>query len=175
MGTHQEIFTISGEVTNIEDLQLFLSQDDGLQEVYIEMENPNRFGPSLPVMGLASLHQKLAFILYITEFGSQLNKLHLETNSFLQHKTNFHPKTTKKYFRCQIASWAKQLYQLSLSKAQTQQQELALSTYQQDYHVCLSCIPSAYLVRQHREHTSAQASRRRASLRSVRNQPLSCT
>ena len=50
------------------------------------MENPNRrrsvkleythylrFGPSLPTTGLASLRQKFAFILYITEFGSQLN------------------------------------------------------------------------------------------------------
>ena len=35
---------------------------------------PNlRFGPSLSATGLASLRQKLAFILYITEFGSQLN------------------------------------------------------------------------------------------------------
>ena len=31
--------------------------------------------PSLPATGLASLRQKLAFILYITEFGSQLNTL----------------------------------------------------------------------------------------------------
>ena len=29
-GTSQQIFTISGEVTNVGDLQLFLSQDDGL-------------------------------------------------------------------------------------------------------------------------------------------------
>ena len=40
MGTNQQIFTISGEVTNVGDLQLFLSQDDGLQKVYIEMEKP---------------------------------------------------------------------------------------------------------------------------------------
>ena len=39
-GTSQQIFTISGEVTNVGDLQLFLSQDDGLREVYIEMEKP---------------------------------------------------------------------------------------------------------------------------------------
>ena len=32
-----------------------------------------RFGLSLPATGLASLRQKLDFILYITEFGSQLN------------------------------------------------------------------------------------------------------
>ena len=39
-GTSQQIVTISGEVTNVRDLQLFLSQDDGLQEVYIEMKKP---------------------------------------------------------------------------------------------------------------------------------------
>ena len=33
-----------------------------------------RFGPSLPATGLASLYQKLAFILYISEFESQLNE-----------------------------------------------------------------------------------------------------
>ena len=39
-GISQQIFTISDEVTNIGDLQLFLSQDDGLHEVYIEIEKP---------------------------------------------------------------------------------------------------------------------------------------
>ena len=46
MGTNQQIFTISGEVINVGDLQLFLSQDDSLHEVYIEMENPNRWPKS---------------------------------------------------------------------------------------------------------------------------------
>ena len=40
MGISQQIFTISGEVTNVGDLQLFLSQDDGLHEVYIGRKNP---------------------------------------------------------------------------------------------------------------------------------------
>ena len=40
MGTGQQIFTISGEVTNVGDLQFFLSQDDGLHEVYIDGKNP---------------------------------------------------------------------------------------------------------------------------------------
>jgi len=72
--------------SNARDLQLFdLSQNSGLQEVYKKMEtligdDPLCFGPSLPATGLASLRQKLAFILYITEFGSQLNKTRTQTN-----------------------------------------------------------------------------------------------
>ena len=38
-GTGQQIFTISGEVTNVGDLQFFLSQDDGLHEVYIDRKS----------------------------------------------------------------------------------------------------------------------------------------
>jgi hypothetical protein len=52
----------------------------------------------------------------------------------------------------QTAPWAKHLYQPSSIKAQTWQQELTLSSYQEDYHEYLSCMPSIYLEQQGREH-----------------------
>jgi hypothetical protein len=79
-------------------------------------------GPSLPATGLRFAPSEVGLSL-----GRQ-NLDHNSTNSTLRqipscslNKKNFHPEHIKetKYLWRQIASWATQLSQLSLSKAQT--------------------------------------------------------
>ena len=53
------------------------SAESPTSHVSLHTNNQTLYGPSLPATGLTSLRQKLAFILYITEFGSQLNSHHI--------------------------------------------------------------------------------------------------